>query len=111
MERNEPGARLLRDEMVALARAILRGETGVLEGSAAMLQYRWDAGLHEMDEDLLTFVGIESQHDHLPAGSARQFWSPAALARVDAEIAEAEAVHREAAFAACESLIRRFGSG
>ncbi|MBB4635484.1 hypothetical protein [Longimicrobium terrae] len=108
MDRNEPEARRLRDEMVTLARKILRGETGVLPGSAAMMQYRWGAGLHEMDEDLLVFLGIDSQEDHLPSGSARRYWNPDALARADAQIAEAEAFYREVAFAACESLIRRF---
>jgi hypothetical protein len=111
MRNDELEVRRQRAGMAALARKILRGETGVLPGSAAMLQYRWGAGLHEMDEDLLVFPGIDSQEDHLPWGSARRHWSPDALARADAEIAEAEAFHREPAFAACESLIRRFGTG
>ena len=99
-----------RDRMLALAGAILRGEVGVLLGAARMLEFRYGAGLDEWDDDMITFVGIESQEDHLPVGHVRQLWSAEALARVDPEIAMAEAFHRPAAFAACESLIRRFGT-
>ena len=77
-----------------------------------MLAFRSCAGIDidEFDQDLLTFVSIESQEDHLPIGAERQHWSPAALARVEAEIAEAEQFHRSAALEACESLLRRFRS-
>lgn len=99
-----------RQKVVDLARAILAGEIGVLEGSMRMLEYRFSAGVPEFDEDFLTFVAIDSAEDHLPVGSVRQFWHPAALARADLEIADAERFHRAAAFRAADSLIRRFTS-
>lgn len=100
-----------RAAMVALARAMLRGEVGVLEGSRKMLDFVHTAGIDSRDEDLLVFVGIDSQEDHLPVGSERGFWSPDRLAALAPEIAKAEAVHRPGALAACKSLVRRFGGG
>ncbi len=104
---DEPEAERCRQQVVQLAKAMLRGEVGVLQGCRMMLAYRFCTGLDEFDEDLLTFVGVESQEDHLPIGPERQFWNPAALERVDGEIKEAERVHRPAVMLACESLIRR----
>lgn len=79
----------------------------MLDGCRHMVAYRFRSGLDPNDPDMLTFAGIESQCDHLPLGSVRQYWDPVALARADREIAEEEAFHRPAALAACESLIRR----
>jgi hypothetical protein len=96
--------------MVELATSILCGDLGVLEGSRRMLAFRFCAGMDEFDQDLLTFVSIESQEDHLPIGDERQHWSPAVLAGIEAELAQAEEFHRSAARKACESLLRRFRS-
>lgn len=108
---DEPEIRRQRDAMVAVAEAMLRGEVGVLEGAQRMVAFGWGAGLDANDPDLLTLVGIQSQEDHLPIGSVRQYWSPEALARMDEEIAEAETVHRSAALEACESIVRQFDPG
>jgi len=108
---DEPEIQRRRREMVDLARAMLRGEIGILAGARRMLVYRFGAGLDESDDDMLTFVAIESQEDHLPVDpSERAHWNAEALARNDVEIAEAEAFHRPAALAACESLVRRFAA-
>ncbi len=45
-----------RTRVVALARAMLRGEVGVLEGSRRMTGHRWEVGVDEWDDDMLTFV-------------------------------------------------------
>jgi hypothetical protein len=106
---DDPGIQRHRREMLDLARAMLRGDIGILAGSQRMLVHRSGAGLDESDGDMLTFVAIESREDHLPIDpGARAHLDAAALARADAEIAEAEAYHRPAALAACESLLRRF---
>jgi len=81
--------------MVDLARAMLRGETGILAGARRMLAHRSGAGLDDLDADLLAFVAIDSQEDHLPVDpNERARWDAGALARKDVEIAEAEAFHR-----------------
>jgi hypothetical protein len=100
-----------RRAMARLAEEILRGDVGVLDGARRMLQFGSTAGLGEFDPDLITFVEIDSREDHLPIGRVRQLWDAEALARKDKEITEAEAFHCPAAFAACDSLIRRFGAG
>jgi hypothetical protein len=106
---DDPRIQQRRREMLDLARAMLRGDVGILSGAQRMLLYRHDAGLEESDDDMLTFVAIEPQEDHLPIDpGARAHRDADALARADAEIAEAEAFHRPAALAACESLLRRF---
>ena len=107
---NETEVAWCRQGIVELATSILRGDLGVLEGSRRMLAFRFCAGIDEFDQDLLTFVSIESQEDHLPLSAERQHWSPAALAGIEVEIAEAEQFHRSAAHEACESLLRRFRS-
>lgn len=103
---DEPEVQRQRDAMVAVAEAMLSGEGGVLEGFPRMLACGWRAVLDEHDPDLLAFIGIQPQEDHLPIGSVRQYRNGEALARADAEIVEAEAVHRTAALEACESLVR-----
>lgn len=105
---DHPEIQRQRAAAVETAQAIIDGRLGILEGVQRMLPFRWTTGVEELDEDFLVFTAVESENDHLPVGSIRQFWDQAALARKDAEIAEAEELHREAVIRACRSILTRF---
>ena len=97
-----------RERLVETARAVLRGELGVIVGARAINRLRHESA-DPLDPDFLRFVAIDSDTDHLPVEAAeRGHWDPAALAAKDAEIAEAEAHWREAAREGCQQLIARF---
>ena len=98
-----------RERLVETARAVLRGELGVVAGARAVNRLRHEVVADPLDPDFLRFVAIDGDTDHLPVEAAeRARWDPAALAAKDAELAAAEAHWREAAREGCERLIARF---
>jgi hypothetical protein len=62
----------------------------------------------EHDNDVLVFVGIDSESDHFPLGDVRRHWSAEALKAKDEELKNYELRVRERAFRACESFIARY---
>ena len=56
------------------------------------------------------FTAIVSETTHLPIGPERAYWEPSALARKDAELAEAEAWAREDGLAACRRILTLLSS-
>lgn len=97
----------MRGKIVAICEAVLREEVGVIVGARRLKGFGHElCGDH--DEDFLGFVAIDSQTDHLPVDQERHNWGAGALERKDKEIAEAEALYKEEAFAACRKLIGRF---
>jgi hypothetical protein len=105
--RNEQYSAFIRGKIVAICEAILNEEISVIAGSRILksLGYElWD----DRDEDFLSFVVIDSETDHLPVDWERGNWSVEALERKDEEIASAEALYKDDAFAACRKLIARF---
>ncbi len=97
-----------RQQVVTVARDILEGRSGVIEGSRLLASLSHCIGVGEFDADFLPFVGIDSETDHLPIGEVRRHWAADALATKDAELAVAEAFYRQRASAACARLIARF---
>jgi hypothetical protein len=97
-----------RRQAVTIARDVLEGRSGVIEGSRLLASLSHRVGLGEFDADFLPFVGIDSETDHLPIGEVRRHWAADALATKDAELAAAEAFYRQRAFEACSRLIARF---
>ena len=104
----------LRRKIVAICEAILREEMGAIPGSRILNKLELDLlhhdtfGSFDRDDDFLTFIGINSETDHLPVDLERHNWSTEALERKDQEIAEAEQWAKELAFPACKKLIERF---
>jgi hypothetical protein len=97
-------------KIVAICEATLSGEMGVIAASRRL------SGLgltlfDGHDEDFVTFDGIDSETDHLPVDNERDNWSVEALEKKDKEIAKAEALYKDDAFAACKKLLERFGMG
>jgi hypothetical protein len=79
----------------------------VIDAARALHKLAYWTGLVN-DEDLTTFVAIDSETDTLPVGEARQFWSAEALEREDPKIRQAEELYREAALEAAARLVDRF---
>ena len=96
-----------RIEISAIARDILDGRTTWVEGARAITARRFDADL-ERDEDIIPFVGIDSETDALPYGEMQSLWKPEALAKLQPEIDKAEAWARTIAAKHCHNLIERF---
>lgn len=94
-------------QIVNVARRILNGSTGIVAGARELSRLRHPS--HEKtDEDILVFVGIDSETDDLPLGDARRYWNAEALKKTDAELTEYEARVREQALQACRNLISRY---
>lgn len=104
---HEEFVNLQRQRAIALARSILDGEIGPVEGSRYMVRFRGtlDLGYEQEYELLSLFIGLDSVTDDLPIGPERNSWAPEALQEVDARIAAYEDDHREAAFSDCRRLI------
>ena len=86
---------------------LLQGRSGVIETARALAALASSAHLTD-DEDLLTFVGIDSETDTFPIGQVRKYWDAIALAREDAKFREAEELYRSVAMQAGSRLEQRF---
>jgi hypothetical protein len=106
---NEAFAQSVRQQIVSTAKAMLDGQLSFLLGSRLLAPLRHQTDASRFDQDFLVFVAIDSQTDALPLGAVREHWDQAALARLEAEIAEAEQWASTVGANACRSLIARFG--
>lgn len=97
-----------RQELVALCRAMLSGELSYFEGAIRVCPLRFNIGVPEDDPDLMAFVAISSETDHLPPKHIQHRWSPEALHRLQPEFEKTEVWAEPFASKACESLINRF---
>ena len=99
----------VRQAIITTAQAILDGNLSIIEGSVVLcrISHKVVPVWHE-DEDFLIFGVISSETDHLPTGSARQFWNPIALEREDKKIGDIEDRARSDVLAACRNLLVRF---
>jgi Protein of unknown function (DUF2489) len=96
-------------EAVRIARAILSGETGVLEGCIPLASIAHDVVQDwRVDPDFVIFGAVASEVDALPFGEVRRHWSSAALARADVEIARYTEVMKEQVLRACQNVVGRF---
>jgi Protein of unknown function (DUF2489) len=95
--------------IITTAQAILDGNLGIIEGSVVMFRISHKAVpvWHE-DKDFRIFGLISSDTDHLPTGTARQYWSPTALGREDKKIGDIEDKVRSYVLVACRNLLARF---
>jgi hypothetical protein len=104
---NEDYWRKQCQRLVAHAQELIEGRVGVIETARAMIQYRSWFRVGN-DPDFMTFVGIDSETDHLPIGSVRQHWDNAALEKKDVEIKRAETFYRDQAMQAAQNLIQKY---
>lgn len=97
----------IHGKIVAICESVLNEEIGVIAGSRRIKGLGFEL-FDDHDQDFMTFVGIDSETDHLPVDRERKNWSVEALERKDKEIAELEAAFKTVAFEACQKLILRF---
>ena len=98
-----------RLEIATLAENMLSGSVTYIEGARQVSSRRFAADL-EWDEDILPFVGVDSETDALPIDSSvRELWLASALEKLQSEIDKAEQWAREILETRCHNLVRRFG--
>ncbi|WP_306476569.1 DUF2489 domain-containing protein [Methyloversatilis sp.] len=107
LARNESEAKA-RQVLVVLCRAMLSGELTYFEGAIQACSLRFEIGVPEDDQDLMAFVAISSETDHLPPKHIQHRWSSEALHRLQSEFEKTEVWAKSFASAACENLIKRF---
>ena len=61
-----------RRRVAELARDILAGEIDVLDGSSQIAGLRGQIEIDLHDDDIMAFVLVESETDHLPIGAEAQ---------------------------------------
>jgi hypothetical protein len=100
-----------RTAAIATANAIIDGEIGLIQGCIRLASLAHDLVPDwRIDQDFVIVGGIASETDDLPTGSAREYWSQAALDREDKKIAEFETRTREMVLAACRNIVTRLAT-
>lgn len=97
-------------DLLQTAREIIDGNVGVIKGCRKLVSLQHQIDVDALDADFLPIVGIVSETDELPIGDDRENWNPDALAELDDEIQEAQALYKPLADSACAKLIDRFKS-
>ena len=97
-----------RKAMAHMARQILDGKIGIVAGARELTRLRFPSRA-ESDSDILVFVGVDSETDHLPLGNVRQQWNAEVLKVKDEELKRYEVQVRERVFGACRNLITKYG--
>jgi hypothetical protein len=106
---NEEYMKAKRAEVASLAKALMVGEIGIIEGSRKLCNLKYEVSEDDGDPDFTQFAAIESETDHLPVGPVREHWSPEALLRKDLEIKKVEDFYRSRIVEPCKKLIERLG--
>ena len=99
-----------RRKVAKLASDVLKGDLSILKAAIEIVKIRFELDVDENDKDLIAFVAIESEIDHLPIGPERKYWNEDALKEKDKEINESEKWANEFGLEACQRLIDRFGA-
>ena len=94
-------------QIVKCADDLLTGRIGVIAASRMLVPLGHEVRASD-DADFVTFTGIHSESDALPAGPERERWSAAALARENPKIAEYEAQCRDTALSAARRLKEKY---
>src|SRR5215813_7548964 len=93
--------------LVEIAREILDGRRGVLDGARVLSALLYRCGL-DRDDDLILIISVDSETDRFPLGEVRKRWDPNVLAELDSEIQASEDFYRERIRRGCNLIISRF---
>lgn len=96
-----------RNELIAVANAMLNGETNLIEGVRKICSLRHSLGDPENDV-FMPIRAIESETDHFPIGELRKQCANDYLQRVDNEMQRYLAEAKEDIFTACQEIIQVF---
>jgi len=99
-----------RAKLVGLCQAMLAGQLSYFEGAVEVCQLRRQIRVDDFDKDIMAFVLISSETDHLPVERVRHRWSAEALQMLKPEFALTEEWAAPFASAACRHLVQRFGA-
>lgn len=99
-----------RRRAAEVAAGMISGSINYLEGAIELSSLRFEVGLPDDDRDFLAFTGVSSEIDHLPIGSARQYWSQVALDRHEPEIQQSTSWAKEISLSECKSIVARFNA-
>jgi hypothetical protein len=106
-----PSEEIARTKLMRIIRAMLSGNETFFEGARVVFELRNQiGGISASDPDFNAFVVIYSETDHLPYEAQRHLWSLDSLTKLGPEFEKAEAWAASFAPAACENLLKRFGS-
>ena len=106
-ERHEDFVRATRNELVAVANAMLDGRVNLLEGVRKICSLRHDS--EKPDSDVfLTFRAVDSETDRFPLGELRSMYDKVKLAKLDEEMTAYVEDAKDDIFRACKNLIREF---
>ena len=96
-------------ESVRLARAILSGSNGVVEGCIPLASVAHDVVPDwSTDPDFVVIGAVASEADDLPFGKVREHWGSEALAKADASLECYSVAVREQVLSACRNIVERF---
>lgn len=98
-----------RRQLVSLCRAVLAEELSLFEAAVQINRLSQSVGVPEGDSDLMAFVAIASESDHLPPLHIQKSWSPEALKKLKPEFDRIEAWAKPFATEACQNIVGRFG--
>jgi hypothetical protein len=99
-----------RAELVAVAQAMLDGETNLIEGARRICALRHDVG--EPDNDVFVpIIAMESETDHFPLGQMREHCASDYLQRMDDQMETYLEEARIDVLAACKDILRAFSFG
>lgn len=93
---------------MVLCRAMLDGELSFFEGAIQMCALRFNIRVSEDNPDIMIFIAIASETDHLPTLQTQQHWSANALHRLRPEFDKVETWAKSFSVRACHNLIARF---
>jgi len=101
-----------RERIVEVARKILIGDIGIVEGSREICKAR--VGLPDSQlqaEVLLPFIAFESELHNFPIGDTRKLWNEKALVERDTQLKEIVAKAEPELRSACVMLLKIWRSG
>jgi hypothetical protein len=98
-----------REKMASIANGVLGGEIGLWEGTRQLAHLSRSLSEAEAsDPNVLVFVGVDSELDDFPIGSARERWAAEALADKDRQRDEYLRRARVAIESACRAIVARY---
>lgn len=100
-----------RRDVAALAARMLAGDVAIIAGAQRMTRLAYDV-VDDVwaDEDFAVFAALDTETDHLPLAEHRPLWQEQAFAEKWREVVRIQDKARPEVFAACRSLLRRYGA-
>jgi hypothetical protein len=97
-----------RLKVAKIASNVLKGEQSILTAAREIVSLKSELNIDENDDDMLVFILIDSETDHLPVGPEKEHWDPNALLDKQKEIQKSEKWALSFGLDACQRLFERF---